>query len=213
MIATTSGSGHLIIPKRILLVAMLTTAGVFSGIVMSNRLYARRVEAFLEAKKGSVKTQHKQLEKEREDYRELFGKLTEQLQESDQPSESSDIKEDFQILATRLLEGLQTTQDMLEDKEFQLWEKEGLLEYQEERLMNTEELELEMSNYIHAMAEALLAKNKTLPDGLKDKPYFDPQQRKARLRQQFAGRKKLLAMPRHPALRPEHLFANVDRRK
>ena len=34
----------------------------------------------------------------------------------------------------------------------QLWEKEGLLEYQEERLMNSEDLELEMANYINEMA-------------------------------------------------------------
>ena len=63
-------------------------------------------------------------------------------------------------------------QDLLEEKEFQLWEKEGLLEYQEERLMNTEDLELEMTGYINAMAAALLVKNQTLPSGLTDQPYF-----------------------------------------
>ena len=176
-----SGSGHFLIPKKILLVAVLISAGVGGGILMSNRLYARRVEAFLEQKHKSVKNQHKQLEKEREEYRSLFTKLTDQLNtQKDSPK-----LKDFQVLATRLLEGLQTMQDLLEEKEFQLWEKEGLLEYQEERLMNTEVLELEMTNYINIMAAALLAKNITLPDGIIDQPYFDPQQRRARLISHF----------------------------
>ena len=33
-----------------------------------------------------------------------------------------------------------------------MWEKEGLLEYQEERLVNTEDLETEMAAYINEMA-------------------------------------------------------------
>lgn len=78
-------------------------------------------------------------------------------------------------------------QDLLEEKEFQLWEKEGLLEYvfsllhtllrafcryQEERLMNTEDLEQEMTGYINKMAATLLARNQTLPAGLVEEPYF-----------------------------------------
>mmetsp|Transcript_165 Transcript_165/g.610 ORF Transcript_165/g.610 Transcript_165/m.610 type:complete len:207 (+) Transcript_165:91-711(+) len=170
-----SGSQHLIIPKRILVAVVLVSTSVFGGILMSNRLYARRVESFLAQKHLSVKTQHKQLEKEREEYRDLFTKLTDQLKRPEEPE-----FKDFQVVAKRLLEGLQTMQDLLEEKEFQLWEKEGLLEYQEERLINTEDLEVDMTNYINLMANALLAKNVSLPDGIKDQPYFDPQLRKAR---------------------------------
>ena len=57
----------------------------------------------------------------------------------------------------------------------QLWEKEGLLEYQEERLMNSEDLELEMANYINEMAQMLLKANQTLPSGLEEKPYYGSQ--------------------------------------
>ncbi len=61
---------------------------------------------------------------------------------------------------------------MLEEKEFQLWEKEGLLEYQEERLMDSEDLELEMASFINQLADKLLALNKTLPEGLERRPYY-----------------------------------------
>lgn len=81
----------------------------------------------------------------------------------------------FQEQAQALMEGLSDMQTLLEEKEFQLWEKEGLLEYQEERLMNSEDLELEMANYINEMAQALLAKNGTLPAGLEEKPYYGTQ--------------------------------------
>mmetsp|Transcript_6882 Transcript_6882/g.28738 ORF Transcript_6882/g.28738 Transcript_6882/m.28738 type:complete len:157 (-) Transcript_6882:250-720(-) len=64
-------------------------------------------------------------------------------------------------------------QDILDDKEFQLWEKEGLLEYQEDRLLHTEDIEIEMQGYIFAMAETLVTHNKTLPKGLVDEPWFN----------------------------------------
>lgn len=81
----------------------------------------------------------------------------------------------FQEQAQSLMEGLSDMQTLLEEKEFQLWEKEGLLEYQEERLMNSEDLELEMANYINEMAQTLLAKNASLPAGLEEKPYYGSQ--------------------------------------
>ncbi|KAH8079598.1 hypothetical protein JL720_9346 [Aureococcus anophagefferens] len=141
-----SGSSHLIIPKKIL------------------------------AKTKSVAKSNKQLEGEQEDYRALFNKLTWQLDQDEGKGTDRDLSKDqvgsFHQLATRLLEGLQSMQDLLEEKEFQLWEKEGLLEYQEERLMNTEDLELEMSGFINGMDAALLAKNATLPEGLTDQPYY-----------------------------------------
>ena len=172
-----SGSSHLIIPKKVLLITLLALFGGFAGVVLSNHLYARRVETFLHEKTRSVAKSNSQLESEQEDYRTLFNKLTWQLdQDEGKGADAKELSKDavgsFHQLATRLLEGLQSMQDLLEEKEFQLWEKEGLLEYQEERLMNTEDLELEMSGFINSMANTLLAKNATLPEGLADQPYF-----------------------------------------
>ncbi len=81
----------------------------------------------------------------------------------------------FQEQAQALMEGLSDMQTLLEEKEFQLWEKEGLLEYQEERLMNSEDLELEMANFINEMAQSLLQHNASLPAGLEEKPYYGSQ--------------------------------------
>ena len=171
-----SGSSHLIIPKKILAVSLLALLGGFTGVLVSNHVYSRRVETFLHQKTKSVAKSNKQLEGEQEDYRALFNKLTWQLDQDEGKGTDRDLSKDqvgsFHQLATRLLEGLQSMQDLLEEKEFQLWEKEGLLEYQEERLMNTEDLELEMSGFINGMAAALLAKNATLPEGLTDQPYY-----------------------------------------
>ena len=106
----------------------------------------------------------------------MFNKLTWQLDQDEGKGADRELSKDavgsFHQLATRLLEGLQSMQDLLEEKEFQLWEKEGLLEYQEERLMNTEDLELEMSGFINSMAKTLLLHNATLPEGLTDQPYY-----------------------------------------
>ena len=172
-----SGSSHLIIPKKILAASLLALLGGFAGVLISNHVYARKVETFLHAKTKSVAKSNKQLEGEQEDYRALFNKLTWQLdQDEGKGAQDRDLSKDqvgsFHQLATRLLEGLQSMQDLLEEKEFQLWEKEGLLEYQEERLMNTEDLELEMSGFINTMAAALLDKGATLPEGLTDQPYY-----------------------------------------
>lgn len=163
-----TGSQHLIVPKRLLLVTVLAILSVFGGVLVSNHLYARKVEAFLAAKTKSVKNQNKQLEKEQADYQDAFRRLTRHLDQDGKIDSTAS----FHQLATRLLEGLQTMQDLLEEKEFQLWEKEGLLDYQEERLTNTEVLEQEMAGYINIMAKALLQRNQTLPDELVDQSYF-----------------------------------------
>ncbi|KAJ8602256.1 hypothetical protein CTAYLR_003635 [Chrysophaeum taylorii] len=171
------GSEHLIMPRKVFMMFVLGAAGVFGGVVVSNHFYSRRIERFLAAKTKSVKTQNKQLEKEQGEYRDLFNKLTHQIdqdQAGHPPTDRELTKESvvsFHQLATaRLSRGLPN--DLLEEKEFQLWEKEGLLEYQEERLMNTEDLEREMTAYINTMAATLVSRNQTLPEGLIDQPYF-----------------------------------------
>ena len=80
---------------------------------------------------------------------------------------------------------MQSMQDLLEEKEFQLWEKEGLLEYQEERLVNTEDLETEMAAYINEMASQLLKRGKALPAGLADQPYFGAAKKAEEERRRF----------------------------
>mmetsp|Transcript_20919 Transcript_20919/g.62416 ORF Transcript_20919/g.62416 Transcript_20919/m.62416 type:complete len:206 (-) Transcript_20919:22-639(-) len=176
MSGVVSGSSHLIIPKRIMAVASVAIVGGLSGILLSNHMYSRSVETFLKEKTQMVAKSNRQLESEQEDYRALFNKLTWQLDQDEAKGEGREYTKEeagsFHQLAARLLEGLQSMQDLLEEKEFQLWEKEGLLEYQEERLVNTEDLETEMAGFINAMAATLLANNATLPEGLVDQPYY-----------------------------------------
>ena len=171
-----SGSSHLIIPKKILAVSLLALLGGFTGVLVSNHVYSRRVETFLHQKTKSVAKSNKQLEGEQEDYRALFNKLTWQLDQDEGKGTDRDLSKDqvgsFHQLATRLLEGLQSMQDLLEEKEFQLWEKEGLLEYQEERLLYSEDQEVQMALYINMLAQSMLALNLTLPEGLEEQPYY-----------------------------------------
>mmetsp|Transcript_9076 Transcript_9076/g.27330 ORF Transcript_9076/g.27330 Transcript_9076/m.27330 type:complete len:243 (-) Transcript_9076:1136-1864(-) len=171
-----SGSSHLIIPKRILAVVSLSLLGGMTGVILSNHLYARQIETFLHEKTKMVSKANRQLEGEQEDYRALFNKLTWQLDEDGGKGEGKDLSKEeiggFHQLAQRLLEGLQAMQDLLEEKEFQLWEKEGLLEYQEERLLDSEDQEVQMALYINMLAQQMLALNLTLPEGLEEQPYY-----------------------------------------
>ena len=168
-----SGSSHLIIPKRIFAIVTLGALGGLSGVLVSNHLYNRQVELFLKEKTDTAKRANTQLSGEKDDYRALFNKLTWQMDEDAKDGKiTQEESGGFHQLAQRLMEGLQSMQDLLEEKEFQLWEKEGLLEYQEERLVNTEDLETEMAAYINTMAPQLLNRGQPLPAGLADQPYF-----------------------------------------
>lgn len=55
---------------------------------------------------------------------------------------------------------------------FQLWEKEGLLDYQEESLIDSEDQEVQMTLYINQLAVQLRSLNLTLPPGLREQPYY-----------------------------------------
>ena len=126
---------------------------------MSNHLYNRQVEQFLHEKTSAAKRAITQLTGEKDDYRALFNKLTVQMDEDAKDGKiTQEESGGFHQLAQRLMEGWLSMQDLLEEKEFQLWEKEGLLEYQEERLMNTEDLEMEMAAYINEMAANCMLK-------------------------------------------------------
>ena len=181
-----SSSSHLIIPKRIFAVVTLGALGGLSGVLVSNHLYNRQVEQFLHEKTSAAKRANTQLTGEKDDYRALFNKLTVQMDEDAKDGKiTQEESGGFHQLAQRLMEGLQSMQDLLEEKEFQLWEKEGLLEYQEERLVNTEDLETEMAAYINEMASQLLKRGKALPAGLADQPYFGGASKKEEERRRF----------------------------
>lgn len=159
---------------------MLVGVGTFLGMYLSEHLRAKQTEEFLKHKNEGVKSANSRLKKEKSEYQVIFGELTEHLEEWKKGRDMSLEQQaqhvtTFQEQAQALMEGLSDMQTLLEEKEFQLWEKEGLLEYQEERLMNSEDLELEMANYINEMAQTLLQKNISLPAGLEEKPYYGSQ--------------------------------------
>ncbi|KAH8074994.1 hypothetical protein JL721_976 [Aureococcus anophagefferens] len=77
----------------------------------------------------------------------------------------------FKESSEALMLGLDDVRTVLEEKEFQLWEKEGLLEYQEERLLDSEDQEVQMALYINMLAQSMLALNLTLPEASRSAHY------------------------------------------
>ena len=119
--------------------------------------------------KKAAKRANTQLTGEKDDYRALFNKLTVQMDEDAKDGKiTQEESGGFHQLAQRLMEGLPSMQDLLEEKEFQLWEKEGLLEYQEERLVNTVDLETEMAATSTTASQP--PGRGALPAGLADRP-------------------------------------------
>ena len=168
-----SSSSHLIIPKRIFAVVTLGALGGLSGLLVSNHLYNRQVKQFLQEKTRAAHRASKDLASEKDAHRALFHKLTVQMDEN---AEDGKITQEesggFHQLAQRFMDGFQSLQDRLEEKEFRLWETEVKLDYLEERLVNTEDVETEMAAYINKMAFHLSKRGKPLPAGLADQPYF-----------------------------------------
>jgi len=180
MSSVISGTQHFIIPKRIVWMTILIGIGTFLGMYLEEHIRAKQKEVFLRHKNDSVKTSNDKLKREKAEYQQIFGELNEHLDEWKKGrdmsvQETAQHVSNFQSQASVLMEGLSDMQTLLEEKEFQLWEKEGLLEYQEERLMNSEDLELEMADFINDMAARIQVINGTLPVGLDEKPYFGSQ--------------------------------------
>lgn len=180
---------------------------------LETHIRAKQTEAFLRHKNDSVKVSNDKLKREKDEYQQIFGELNEHLDEWKKGrdmslQETAQHVSSFQSQASVLMEGLSDMQTLLEEKEFQLWEKEGLLEYQEERLMNSEDLELEMADFINDMAAKLVKVNGTLPDGLEDKPYFGSEDAAI---QEFETegdqeeRRRLMTTPRPGSLRAHWL--------
>ena len=168
-----SSSSHLIIPKRIFAVVTLAALGGLSGVLVSNHLYNRQVARFLHGKTRAAHKANLDLANEKDAHRALFHKLTVQM---DKNAKDGKITQEesggFHQLAQRFMDGFQSLQDRLEEKEFRLWETEVKLDYLEERLVNTEDVETEMAAYINKMASQLQKTGKALPAGLADQPYF-----------------------------------------
>mmetsp|Transcript_31167 Transcript_31167/g.90594 ORF Transcript_31167/g.90594 Transcript_31167/m.90594 type:complete len:226 (-) Transcript_31167:904-1581(-) len=180
MSSVISGTQHFIIPKRIVWTTILVGIGTFLGMYLSEHIRAKQTEVFLKNKNMGVKSANERLKQEKDEYQDIFRRLSGHLdvwkkgRDMTLEQQTAHVTT-FQEHAQQLMEGLDDMQTLLEEKEYQLWEKEGLLEYQEERLMNSEDLELEMANYINEMAKLLTDKNLTLPAGLQDKPYYGSQ--------------------------------------
>ena len=182
-----SSSSHLIIPKRIFAVVTLSALGGLSGVLVSNHLYNRQVARFLHGKTRAAHKANLDLANEKDAHRALFHKLTVQMDENAKDGKiTQEESGGFHQLAQRFMDGFQSLQDRLEEREFQLWTKEALQEYQEERLVTAEELETEMAAYINKMASQLEKRGKPLPAGLADQPYFGAakksEERRRRLR-------------------------------
>ena len=86
-------------------------------------------------------------------------------------------------------------------REFQdrLAEKEGLLEYQEERLLDSEDQEVQMALYINILARSVLALNLTLPEGLEEQPYYGESRARAPGDDDAQRRRRLRAVAATPA--------------
>ena len=164
----------------------MSALGGLSGVLVSNHLYNRQVARFLHGKTRAAHKANLDLANEKDAHRALFHKLTVQMDENAKDGKiTQEESGGFHQLAQRFMDGFQSLQDRLEDREFQLWTKEALQEYLEERLVTAEELETEMSAYINKMASQLLKTGKALPAGLADQPYFGGASKKEEERRRF----------------------------
>lgn len=174
---TSSGRQHVIISRRSIFVACVVALGVLTGTVLAERLRLRHNSTKLKSSKGAMKTTNSRLKAEKDEYKNLFKQMSGYLEEWKAGRDLSDEQQhtqmkSFQESSKALMQGLSDVRSVLEEKEFQLWEKEGLLEYQEERILDSEDQEVQMALYINLLAQQLLALNLTLPEGLEEQPYY-----------------------------------------
>merc|ERR1711965_49992 len=121
----------------------------------------------------------------------------------------------FKESSEALMLGLDDVRTVLEEKEFQLWEKEGLLEYQEERLLDSEDQEVQMALYINMLAQQMLHLNLTLPEGLEEQPYYGESRARAPGDDDAQRRRRLRAIAETPATGAyrDFLLAQQERQK
>ena len=172
-----SGAQHVIISRKSAFQLVLIVLSAFFGMLVAERLRLNFNLTKINDSRGAMKGINLQLKAEKDDYKNLFTQMTEQLEEwksaHDLSLEHQKTRIDtFKESSEALMLGLDDVRTVLEEKEFQLWEKEGLLEYQEERLLDSEDQEVQMALYINVLAQNLLALNVSLPEGLEEQPYY-----------------------------------------
>jgi len=114
-----SSSSHLIIPKRIFAVVTLGALGCLSGVLVSNHLYNRQVAQFLHEKTRAAHKANWWLMQENYESRALFHKLTVQMDENAKDGKiTQEESGGFHQLAQRFMEGLQSMQDLVAEKDF-----------------------------------------------------------------------------------------------
>ena len=217
-----SGSNHFIIPKKIVATTCMVGAAFFVGTYISEHMHYRQNEQFIRAKNLGVQESNSKLLREKIAYESIFDELKDHLADWEKGrdmslTEQAEHVTSFHDQAQQLMQGLQDMQDLLEEKEFQLWEKEGLLEYQEERLLDSEDQEVQMALYINILARSVLALNLTLPEGLEEQPYYGESRARAPGDDDAQRRRRLRAIAADPAgstgAYREFLLAQQERQK
>ena len=179
-----SGAQHVIINKKSLFQIVLLALAAFVGTIVAENLRLHHNSTRLKDSRGAMKGTNMRLKAEKDDYKNLFKQMASQL---DDWKAAHDLSLDaqktriasFKESSEELMVGLDDVRTVLEEKEFQLWEKEGLLEYQEERLLDSEDQEVQMALYINMLAQQLLLLELPLPDGLDEQPYYGQEHAKA----------------------------------
>uniref|UniRef100_A0A7S3NPH2 Uncharacterized protein n=1 Tax=Aureoumbra lagunensis TaxID=44058 RepID=A0A7S3NPH2_9STRA len=173
-----TGARHVIISRRAVFQVMVIVIGLLAGSIAAERFRLKHNSSRLRDSKGAMKGTNLRLKAEKDDYKNLFKQMAEQLEEwkstgehDQNPEKQKTHMHSFKEMSEALMIGLDDVRTVLEEKEFQLWEKEGLLEYQEERLLDSEDQEVQMALYINLLAQHMIALNLTLPKGLEEQPY------------------------------------------
>lgn len=175
-----SRAGYVVISRRSILLIFVVSVGGLGGALLAERIRLQHNSSKLKHGKVVMKDTNKRLRAEKDEYQGLSKKLTNHLEQlkagHDYSAEEHKTQmESFKDSSEALMAGLEDVLGVLEEKEFRLWEKEGLLDYQEERLLDSEDQEVQMALYINLLAQQMLALNLSLPEGLEEQPYYGQQ--------------------------------------
>lgn len=166
----------MIVPKKIVLGFILIGMGCILGTYISEHLHASRREAALKEKGEAAKQAHDKLEGEKGEYKDILenldAHLAEWAEDGELPQEFLDKHKAFQETASKLAAGMNELHYKLLDKEFELYDKEALLEYQEEFILDSEDMEERMMKYINEMGKQLSKMGEGLPEGLEDEIFY-----------------------------------------
>mmetsp|Transcript_3961 Transcript_3961/g.5512 ORF Transcript_3961/g.5512 Transcript_3961/m.5512 type:complete len:188 (-) Transcript_3961:317-880(-) len=171
-----SGTSHLIVPKKIVFGFILVGLGCILGTYLSEHLHARRTEQSLKKKNDAAQAANVKLENQKSEYKDILsaleGHLAEWAEDGELPQEFQDKHKEFSETAAKLAEGMNELHYKLLDKEFELYDKEALLEYQEVFILDSEDMEERMMKYINTMGQQLTEMKEPLPEGLEDEIFY-----------------------------------------